>query len=140
MANVLKQALFEEITTDATLLALISTRCFPDYADQTTTMPYITYQEFGNDGVHQFQGVDSLDKATYQFSIWAVSSTSRTDVENALRILLDGQRRAFGTGGNRTFVNRSENTNNLDTIEEPDDGSQDVVFGKFMDFDFWHLR
>ncbi len=140
MTNTLKQALFEEITTDVTLSALVSTRVFPDYADQRTIKPYMTYEEILNEGVAHFNGVDSLDKATYEFTIWAASAASRQDVENALRVLLNLQRRNFGTGANEIFVNRSENTNNQDTIEQPDDGSQNVVFGKFMDFEFWHER
>lgn len=140
MTNTLKEALFEEMTGDATLSALISTRAFPDFADQRTVRPYIVYQEFANQGVHAFDGVKSLSRATYQFTIWSDTSLNRTDVANALRILLDGQRRDFGSGSAETFVNRSENTNNQDTIENPDDGSQDVRFGKFMDFEFWHIR
>ncbi len=141
MTNTFKEALFEEMTGDTTLSALVSTNVFPDEADQRTTRPYIVYQEFGNQGVHTVNnGVQSLSRATYQMTIWADSSSSRTDVENALRILFDGQRRAFGSGSNETFVNRSENTNNQDTKKTPDDGSQNVLFGKFMDFEFWHIR
>lgn len=140
MTNTLPQALFEEMTTDATLSALIGTRAFPDEADQRTTMPYIVYQEFGNLGVAHFGGVDLLDKASYQFTIWASSAASRHAVENALRVLFNLQRRNFGTGANEIFVNRSENTNNQSTKETPDDGSQNTRYGKFMDFEFWNER
>ncbi len=140
MSNTLPQALFEEMTTDVTLSALVGTRVFPDEADQRTVMPYIVYQEFANLNIAHFSGPDSLNKASYQFTIWASSMSSRHDVENALRILFNIQRRNFGTGANEIFVNRSENTNNQSTKETPDDGSQNTRYGKFMDFEFWHER
>lgn len=140
MTNTLPQALFEEMTTDATLSALVSTRVYPDEADQRTPMPYITYQEFTALTVAHFSGVDSLAKSSYQITVWASSAASRHAVENAVRVLFNLQRRNFGTGANEIFVNRSENTNNQSTKETPDDGSQNTRFGKFMDFEFWHER
>ncbi len=135
----LKASLFQELRDDATVSALVGTRIYPDRADQNAVMPYITYIEIFNQGVHHLGGVKFLDLATYQFSLWAADSVTRTELEDAVRTLFDGEARLFGTTI-ITDVTRTENTSKQDTTEDPDDGSQNIVYGKFMDFDFWHIR
>ncbi len=133
----LKSDLYLELSTNAAaLIALVSTRIYPDRADQQTAYPYITYQEISNQGVDEFAGTTVLAKTTIQFSIWASDAVSRDNVEIALREYLNGKRTTFGT----TFINRIFNTNNVDAPREPNDGSQNTVFGKFMDFDIWYQR
>lgn len=136
----LKAALFEELTGDATVSGLVGTKVFPDYADQQTALPYITYEEFANRGVHHFGGVTDLDNASYQFSIFSNDQDNRLAIENAVRALFDGEARVYGTGGDATSVTRSENTNNQDFVIKPDDAGQGVVFQAAMDFEFWHKR
>ncbi len=139
----IKAALFYEMDNDATLDALVDDRIYPDTADQKTPLPYITYQLISNPGVHNLLGVtpNGLNEARFQITVWAANSQSRTDVQNAVRILLDGKVGVtFGTGATATSIRRSENTTNIDTKDTPKDGSQNTFYGVFMDFEFWLIR
>lgn len=136
----LKAGLYTYLKADVTLSALVVERIFPDYADQNTTRPYITYQDITQRGTHHLGGVSprGLTLKTIQFSVWADTPKSRSDVEAALRQALDGQQRTtFGS----TYIGNVTYTSGNDTHTTPDDGGQDsVAFGKFMDFDIWHDR
>ncbi len=136
----LKSELYTKLTADATLSALISTRLYPDRADQTTTMPYITYEDVTQETTHHLLGVAGTGFAmvTVQFSIWAENPKSRSDVEAALRIALDGKHKEFFGA---IWINSIRYTNGNDTLEDAEDGSQgSMVFGKFMDFEIKHER
>jgi len=136
----LKSEIFTKLTTDAGLSPLTGLRVFPDYADQRTALPYITYNDQSQESMHSLAGVvpSGLAVVVMQFNIWAADPDSRSDVEAALRKSLDGvQRQFYGS----IFINHVKYINGVDTIEEPQEGSQDgAIFGKFMDFEIWHER
>ncbi len=137
MSGELKEGIFTVVTADAGLTALIVDRIYPDIADQKKQMPYITYQMESQEGVPHMTGVSGLARTEIQFTIWAATAESRSAVVKALRLLFDGKvRQTLGT----VFVQISRNTGNIDTKENPDDGSQNVVFGTFSDYSFWHNR
>lgn len=136
----LKSELYTKLTNDATLSALIGTRLFPDRADQTTTMPYITYEDVSQRTTHHFGGVSATGFAvvTVQFSVWASGPKSRSDVEAALRIALDGKHKEFFGA---IWINSIEYINGVDAPKDPKDGSQDnAIYGKHMDFEIMHER
>lgn len=136
----LKAELYTKLLADAPLAALIGTNLFPDKADQKTSMPYITYQDVSQETTHHLGGVSASGFASVsvQFSIWAATPTSRSLVEAALRIALDGKHKQyFGS----IWINSIKYTNGHDTTEDSGDGSQDNnVYGKFMDFEIVHER
>lgn len=136
----LKTELHTKLLADVALGALIGTRLYPDRADQSTTMPYITYQDVSQETTHHLGGVSpsGFSTVTVQFSIWAATGLSRSNVEAALRIALDGKHKQyFGA----MWINSIKYTNGTDTMEDANDGSQDNnVYGKFMDFEIIHER
>ena len=136
----LKGELYTKLVADVALNALIGTRLYPDIADQTTTMPYITYSDQTQETTHHLTGVSTsgFSSVTVQFSVWAATPTSRSNVEAALRIALDGKhKQAFGS----IWINSIKYTNGVDSPTDAADGSQDNrVFGKFMDFEIIHER
>lgn len=137
MSGDLKEGIYATVIADAGLSALIVDRLYPDIIDQKRTMPYITYQMESQEGVPHMAGVSGLARTEIQFTIWAATPESRSAVLKALRLLFDGKvRQTLGV----VFVQISRNTGNIDTKENPDDGSQNAVYGTFSDYSFWHNR
>lgn len=136
----LKKEINDYLKADPGLSALVSTRIFPDSADQKTARPYITWEDQSQQSTHHLTGVSSsgLARITVQFSIWAKTAKSRSDVEKALRQALDGKNKQyFGA----VWINHIIYTNGVDTFSPGRDGSQDnSKYGKFMDFEIWHER
>ena len=137
MTDTLKAGIFTAMSAEATITALVGTRIYPDRAPQGDTLPYITFDSPTEGGVPFQEGVADLAETEIQFNIWAATSESRSAVKQAVRAFFDGKiRQTFGS----SFCPSVRNTNNTDTIEEPEDGSQNYIFGVFMDFKFWHTR
>lgn len=137
MTAALKEGIFTVLSADPGLSGLVGDNIYPDRADQKQSFPYITYQIASEQGVHHLVGVDTLALIEIQFNVWAGTPDSRSAVQDALRVLLDGTiRTSFGAA----FVARVWNTNNVDTTEGPDEGSQNFAYGVFMDFNFWYRR
>lgn len=138
MSADLKAGIFTVLSTDANLSTLVGTRIFPDVSGQLIKLPYIVYEIDSEEGVHNMVGTASLARTLVQFTVWADTPDSRSDVNDALRAVLDGTVNATAFGPATVRVIR--NTNAIDTRDNPDDGSQNYVFGTFNDYDFWYLR
>lgn len=137
MTAALKAGIFTELSGDAGLIALVSERIYPDVADQKDKLPYIVFEVDSEEGVHNMLGNAPLARTNIQFTVWAATSKSRSDVNDALRVLLDGK---IGVALGAAQVRVIRNTNAVDTREVPDDGSQNWNYGTFNDYDFWYLR
>lgn len=138
MTAALSNGIFATLAADVPLAALVGDRIFRDTADQKTTLPYIVFEVDSEEGVHNMTGTASLARTLVQFTVWAATTLSRADVNDALRTLLDGTVNATSFGAATVRVIR--NTNAIDTREAPDDGSQNYNYGTFNDYDFWYLR
>jgi hypothetical protein len=137
MSDGLKEGIFTVLSAEGTITTLVGDRIYPDRADQENPLPYITYQLDSEQGLPHMTGVADKARTLIQFNVWAASSESRSAVQDALRVFLDGKIRVtFGS----VFIQSIRNTNNVDTTKDPIDGSQNFKFGVFMDFDFWHSR
>ena len=137
MTDTLKAGIFTSMAAESTITDLVGQRIYPDRAPQGDTLPYITFDSPTEAGVHHQTGVTRLAETDIQFKIWAATSESRSAVKQAVRAFFDGKtRQTFGS----SFCQSVRNTNNQDSIEEPEDGSQNYIFGVFMDFKFWHTR
>ncbi len=137
MADTLKAGIYTTLSGSAAIGALVGDEIYPDRAPQDASLPYITYFVVSEEGVHYQQGVGDKARTNIQFTVWATSSESRSSIKQALRDEFDGQiRQSFGS----SFCMSVRNTNNTDTTEDPDDGSQNFSYGSHMDFEFWHVR
>lgn len=137
MSDSLKADIRTAILAEGSLSALIDTRVYQEHAPETAPMPYIIITNPTEEGVYHQTGVSGLALTELEFTIWAVTPESRTAVRNALRDFLNVIIRQTLTS---TFCYRIWNTNNIDTKEKPDEGSQNFSFGVIMDFDIWHNR
>lgn len=137
MSGLLKEGIFTVLSAHAPLTALIGTRLYPGKASQDEPLPYITYTSPTESGIPHQTGVGNKALTEIQFTIWAKNSPERGDIQKVLREFFDGNiRQTYGT----VFCQSVRNTNNTDTEDDPDDGSQDFAFGVHMDFNFWHNR
>lgn len=137
MTAALKAGIFTELSTDPTLSGLVGTRIYPDEADQKDLLPYIVYEVDSEEGTPHMLGVASLAQTNIQFTVWAATSISRSAINDALRVLLDGK---IGVTFGTVEIRAIRNTNAIDTKGNPDDGTQNNNFGTFNDYDFWYLR
>ena len=137
MSDSLKADIRTAILADGTLAALIGTKVYQEYASEAVALPYIIMTSPTEEGVHHQGGVSVPALTELQLTIWANTPESRLAVRTALREFLDGTVRTTFTS---TFCHSITNTNNIDTKEKPDEGSQNFSFGVIMDFDIWHNR
>lgn len=73
------------------LQSLVGGRCFPDFAPNTTTRPYITYQQIGGDVVtYMGREVPNLLNGHVQINVWAdsraVAASTMLAVESAMTL------------------------------------------------------
>jgi hypothetical protein len=137
MSDTLKAGIYTAMAAEVTITNLVSTNIYPDSAPEDIAMPYITYQVTSELGEPYQLGVSAIADTDIQFNVWAATSESRSAIKAAIRIFFDGSiRQTFGS----SFCQSVRNTNNIDTVENPDDGSQNFSYGCFMDFKFWHSR
>jgi len=120
----------------AAILALVSDRIVPGEVDQDTIMPYITFERVTEIGTHHQLAASGISAPVYQFDIWAETSASRLEISEALRDSLDGYSGTFGDQDVRVMrIMDFEGT-----IEEPSDGSEDVIYRCRIDIKIWRSR
>ena len=63
-------AVYKLLTDDATVKALIGTRCYPVIAPQDSTVPLIVYQRVASDHLHTMDGISGLANTTMVGEAW----------------------------------------------------------------------
>lgn len=133
-----KSDLYDYITADAGVSALISDRLYAGYAPESTaTEPYIVSSRISSEGTNHMEAASKVAVDTWQFDIWASTDESREAVSEALREALDG---FSGTMGTATEIRRILIKNQLDTIVTPTDGTQFPKYRTVQDYDFIYNR
>lgn len=83
------KAIYYLLSNDATVSGLVSTRIFPEVADQEQAMPYIVYNIRSNDPSDVQTGPSALDTASIEIACYSTSYTQVIDVASAVRLALD---------------------------------------------------
>jgi len=83
------KAIYYLLSNDATVSGLVSTRIFPEVADQEQAMPYIVYNIRSNDPSDVQTGPSALDTASIEVASYSTSYTQAIDVAAAVRLALD---------------------------------------------------
>jgi len=65
------QAIYERLTSDAAVVALIENRIYPQAAPQNAEKPYVTYRIVAAVDSENFEGSDELLMRRYEFTSYA---------------------------------------------------------------------
>jgi hypothetical protein len=129
----IEEALYSILSNDATLLALTSTRIYPNILQQAVIMPAVTYQQISGQRDEVMTSPTGFVESRFQINGWSDTYSETRDVANAIRGALDG---FSGT------VSSVE----IEAIHLIDEGDipafppgKDVVkrYGKRLDFTVW---
>ena len=97
----LDECLFEFVTGQPAVQALIDTRLFPDFFAQNERLPAVAYALEDDQSYETQQGPSALRKAIYRFGVWDITAKSAMQVAEAIRQALDGYK---GPMGDRNYV------------------------------------
>lgn len=83
------KALYYLLTNDAPISGLVSTRVFPELADQEQAAPYIVYNIRSNDPSDVQGGPSALDTASVEVNCYAPTYAAAIELSDAVRTCLD---------------------------------------------------
>lgn len=101
------EALYKELTTDAGVAALVSTRVYPRMIPQDASLPACAYQLISNVPEHSHSpGRSDFWRARYQITCTALTYDGASDLAEAVTQALDGFRGILGgmVSGSSCFV------------------------------------
>ncbi len=131
----MKDDLFDKVTGDAGVTAIIVKRFFPDSAPAGTEFPYATYFEVADPGHHHMGGNSDIRSPEMQIDCWGRTSTEAASVAEAIKNVIDGK--SFIEGGTNFRAVFKENE--LDFLEERKDGSDEFNYRRMLQFDIWYV-
>lgn len=133
----IEEGLFAYLSTNAGLVALISTRVYPNKLPETVTLPALTYQRIDSPRVHTHDtsGATGTAYPRFQFDAWATTYASAKAITDALRAALNGYRGTMGTGGTAVTVQGA-----LVQDESFDDFADAGMLRISSDYIIWHLE
>lgn len=137
----IRQAIYEHITEDADVSALIGTRCYPGVAPESAALPYVVYQTISTARPRHLGGTSGIAERRIQLDVYAATLTSAESVSEELRELFSAFRGAMGSSAQvnirSCFVDDED-----DLYEEPVDsgGIESGVFRVRLDIVLGHLE
>lgn len=127
MSADIDKALTYQVTHDAGVIAVISTRFYPVNLPQTVTLPAAVYQSISG-GLLKIHGeVTKLPRPRYQITCWGNTLAEVVQCDLAIKAALDGKRGNWGTGTYVTYVEASQ-------AESAPRDDRDTTTGLYMRF------
>tara|TARA_R100001163_G_scaffold22987_1_gene19385 strand:+ start:1096 stop:1497 length:402 start_codon:yes stop_codon:yes gene_type:complete len=121
-------AIYNILSNDAQVSALVGTRIFPNVTKVGTTFPFIIYDVEGETPTDYKQGVSSLDTDIVTVSAYSITYTEASDLALKIRTALD---RKSGTyGGIEVQSIKYDGYNDLFDDDSGDQG----IYRKALDF------
>jgi len=93
----LEEGLYDHLTNDAGVSALVGTRIYPLVVPQDVALPAIAYQRISGPRDHAHDGPSGLGRARMQFTFVGTSYSQAKSVAEAVRASLDGFKGTMGT-------------------------------------------
>jgi hypothetical protein len=125
---VLEEALYDYLTNDAGVAALVGDRVYPVRAPENPTVPYIRWQRIGAQRFYthdSFEDTDAYVRARVQFTCIAVSPLQAIEVKEAVLLALSG----YEGDMSGTLIGQSAAELELDTYDD-----QARLFAAIVDF------
>mgnify|MGYP003146824997 FL=1 len=120
-------AIYNILTDNGEVDAIVSGRVFPNVAPQTSTFPFIIYDVEGEDPNDTKDGVSTLDVDNITVSCYSKTYNEASDLALKIRTALDRQSGTFG-GVNIQSI-QYDGYNDIF-----DDNHEDGVYRKAIDF------
>ena len=83
------KAIFNILSNDSDVLALVETRIFPNVAPQTTEFPFIIYDVTGVQPNDTKEGPSTLDTNDVMISCYSETYSEASDLAKKIRIAMD---------------------------------------------------
>jgi hypothetical protein len=98
----IEQAIFEALTEDSGVAAIVSRRVYPSLMPQNPTLPAIVYTLISGQQEESHDGPSGLARPRYQFDCYAETATGAFALSEALRLALHGFSGTLGGSGGVT--------------------------------------
>ena len=135
----LEASLFQYLTAQAPIIALIKKRMYPESAPKGACYPYLTYSTVFGKAEKHLGAASALSLTTIQLDCCGETKKQAVELGEALREELDGMRGATIGTTTTTVVESISIQSTRDTIERPDSGQEQVKYIRQIDVDVWHV-
>lgn len=98
----IEQAIYEALTENAGVTALVGTRVYPVIAPQAATLPLIVYTLISGQQEESHSGASGLARPRYQFDCYAETITAAFALGEAVRLAIHGFAGTLGGAGGVT--------------------------------------
>lgn len=85
------KVIYDLLSNDATVSATVGTKIYPDIAPQTTSFPYVVYQEISTTPTDDKDGTSKLDSIRLQIDMYDDNYDDIETLATAIRDALDRQ-------------------------------------------------
>ena len=92
-------AIYDILSNDSNVSALVSTRIYPNVAKQSSAFPFIVYQTTSTDPTDTKDGVSPLDVISFEVLCFSETYTQAVDLAEKVRNALDRN-----TGTHNTII------------------------------------
>lgn len=136
--STLKQALYQHLTADAEVAAIVSNRVYPGVAPKDAPLPYITYQRISSQHERHMTGRAGVAHPRMQINCWSSSGITLETLVNEVRLALDRFAGAMGTVALNVLGAYLENIRDDQLLQA---GASETVYHKAsMEFIIWHAE
>lgn len=144
MAAELKQALFEHLSANATIAAIVGARIVPNVAPTTATtgttsasfFPYLAYERLSSDHVRHAGGPSGLAQGRMQIECWGLDSVTVESLADAVRRALQnfiGNMGAIALPVYSTLVDSMG-----DTVKFPETAADPIKWNVSVNVSIWY--
>lgn len=104
----IEDVLYSLLKNDATVAGLVGDKIYPYMADENIALPYIVYEETGNEPTNTKQGISDLDTISVNIESYAGSVLDLNTLRAAVRSKLERFNGIVGTKNIDTITFRGE--------------------------------
>jgi hypothetical protein len=133
----MKPALYTALTQHAALVALVSTRIYPEAVPPSATSPYVVYYVISNMPSQSMSATGDPWLARVQIDAVAESSATRDSVGDAVVAALNGKHHLVTTTKQLRSIRLEDQA---DEYEPPVSGERLGKFKRRMEFTVWYCN
>jgi hypothetical protein len=132
----IEEVLFYILTNDSTVSGIISTNVYPNDAPQSTSLPFIVYDQIGGERGYTMSGADGLVDSLWQISCYESTPEYAKTLSTAVRNALSAYSGTVGSVIVKLMLLDSEGD-----IPYFDEGMESKkVYAKRLDFRVWYAE
>ena len=132
--DTIETAIRDILLNDGDVLALTSTRIYPNVVPQGISGDVVTYQQVSGDRGHSYDGADGLASPRFQVNGWSSAYSGSRELSEAIRRCLDG----YSGTVNGVVIQVIKLADESDMPQMKAGTDQLMRYGKRLDFDIWY--